>query len=1366
MSDDFDDLQEFLGMMGSDEVASPEREPEKKTPPPATSTSFPDFGTDDDGLDDVLDGMVEHENQFDLTKPWMSEIGLDRFHLVRTEAEFNAIVDKIIELGEGALDLETEGFDNRIDYDEDGRPSTKHKIVGVCLGADGHGYYAPLRHKFEAVYGEKDPNLNIAQVEEALRRLCWASQPKIQEDAYQEDPVWSTKTDKTHQHIKLFFWNAKFDQEFLYPVTGIDIWHPESFEDGLLAAYVIYTDDDLSLKENSERRLYVEAGKEKHPCEMIHFKDLFPPGTKKNDRRFYDLYPDVGPDGKPNSVVLYGCSDGICTWLLCTDTKNLPSKVKRVVSPSTPWITKDEFSDFVLLARKGLRYAFTYRLEKQTAQTVRIMERSRTRIDIEEVKKIAAEAEVEQASYLEQIQSMAAERGFPNFNPGSPEQLSKFLFEPSGLDLVPKPGKTEGEDQYKTDGDTLEKLSATLGDDAPPILDWVVKYRQIDKQIGTYLRGMIQSCDENGCLRFNFRQDGAISGRFTAPKGKEGHGYAQVPIHGIPAKHDPKRPACANSLRRAFIPHDGYVLVKVDYAGQELRVVANISEENLWINEFLEGDGDLHTLTAIAFFPGLTKADPMFKDKRKAGKCVHPDSLVFSNGQLKPLIETFDFPSEPDTFLDLPGSSVFNGTCAAGVHQSYFGGESDLVHVVTSGSILTCTPRHQFKLRDGRFVPAGSLEKGFELELCSSPELSLSPPPKLELDLWPGMPTTTYQTKSVLVCTDIAYFAGAFAGDGTGNDSYVAITHGCRGDVDAYGNPFDDWVDSLVRSCCVCGFDPRPNDKRSPYLDSSALVRFFRTIGISRKRQKRLRVPSWVMSSRDLALHYLAGLFDTDGTISVKGGLDWTTKSAVFAGQVATLMRCVGLDFNVGVTYNKTYRRHYYRLRLTVVSSWSMKPYLRHRGKANLLHAPEKVSHTKDQLLVVQVIPAKRGACLDISMAADPHVYWVNGLVTHNTANFALVYGGGVRAIQRAVKCDEMEAARKLQAFHKSVPSFAAWTNGQHAFVKKNLGVVTGFRRWIAIPDARAKAGDVYYVKGEKMSRTKKDAKKIVAACERKASNLPIQGSGSDILKISLVRLVREFIKRRWLRNGGDDRVRMVMTVHDEIVFEIKKEHVMEVMPVIIEQMESPSNAASKKWAVPLVVEPLIGTNWELGSSDGSDDWLKIIKGKVPIPPCLEGCVVPRSKPSSTTAKPLPAQVIPEQPVLKALVQPSPEPITQGFESESPRQDGSFSELPSIPDNIEPLPPPPKGVSVVVFRLSVQGMTLEGIKSVLRAILVCAPYLDSFDKKANGPVLHLMNCEDKTLIGPEERVYISPQRFQDELQRVNLPSEYELQVTG
>jgi len=771
MSDIGDEDFDFLNL--------PENSAEKKlvTPPEPEGV----FG-EGDGLDDFMasTGMQRERDVPDPAKPWMK---FHEFKLVQSLAEVEALVDAAIAAKKCSLDLETEGLDNRIFYTPDRKPYTVHQIVGYCISIDGKaGYYIPVRHK----PGEGQPDLNvkpIEAVESAIRRLCLAAQPKPKE-ANPKDPL-AFREFETGPQLVIEFWNAKFDQEMLFPVTGLDWWHPESFEDGCLGAFTVNTADaeegELGLKDKAKSHLSVEEtinGKVvRHPYEMIELKELFLKGREIH----FDL---LSPD-EPG-VIKYACSDAICTTLLC------------------------QRDDLVKLAKA--KYGFTYRLEKQVTEVVRHMERNRVKINRQKAQVLHEYHTKKRADLAAQIGALAESRGFYGLDIESPKQLGEFLFGENGLDLKPKPDKNEKSGQYKTDGDTLEGMAKDLGEEAPPILKWIVSYREEAKLLGTYLDKLCNNFDSHvktlSEMRFNFKQTGAETGRFSAPaqKDKVSHGFAGLPIHGVPN---------STAFRALFEAREGYAMVKCDYAGQELRVVANVSGEPVWIKEFLEGTGDLHSITARAFFnkPEVTKEE---------------------------------------------------------------------------------------------------------------------------------------------------------------------------------------------------------------------------------------------------------------------------------------------------------------------------------RGKGKI-------------------------------------------------ANFALIYGGGAAAIMRATGCDKVEGQRRKQAFDKAVPVFANWLKSQHARVKKEKGVWTPFGRWISIPDATVKEGDV--LNGHTL--TWQEAKKIQAACERNAVNAPIQGAGADIMKISMVLLHKEFHRRGWLRDGGDDSVRMLLTVHDELVFEIRYDRVAEALPIIVEQMEMPWKMArppySPPWQVPLIVEPLIGFNWGAG---------------------------------------------------------------------------------------------------------------------------------------------------------------------------------------
>jgi DNA polymerase-1 len=85
---------------------------------------------------------------------------------------------------------------------------------------------------------------------------------------------------------------------------------------------------------------------------------------------------------------------------------------------------------------------------------------------------------------------------------------------------------------------------------------------------------------------------------------------------------------------------------------------------------------------------------------------------------------------------------------------------------------------------------------------------------------------------------------------------------------------------------------------------------------------------------------------------------------------------------------------------------------------------------------------------------------------------------------------------------------------------------------------------------------------------ERVAINMPIQGSAADMIKLAMINIHKELVKRK-------TKTKMVLQVHDELLFDMHKEEVDELKPVIKKMME---NALPLK--VPVNVEVGVGKNW------------------------------------------------------------------------------------------------------------------------------------------------------------------------------------------
>ena len=87
---------------------------------------------------------------------------------------------------------------------------------------------------------------------------------------------------------------------------------------------------------------------------------------------------------------------------------------------------------------------------------------------------------------------------------------------------------------------------------------------------------------------------------------------------------------------------------------------------------------------------------------------------------------------------------------------------------------------------------------------------------------------------------------------------------------------------------------------------------------------------------------------------------------------------------------------------------------------------------------------------------------------------------------------------------------------------------------------------------------------------ERNAINSPIQGTAADMIKLAMIKIHEAFKQHNF-------RSRMVLQVHDELVFDVIKDEVEKVKPVILECMESAMTLPNN---IPILAEVGVGENW------------------------------------------------------------------------------------------------------------------------------------------------------------------------------------------
>ena len=162
------------------------------------------------------------------------------------------------------------------------------------------------------------------------------------------------------------------------------------------------------------------------------------------------------------------------------------------------------------------------------------------------------------------------------FNVASPKQLKEILFEK--LDISTKGiGKTKT--GFSTAAGQLEKML-----DMHPIISLIMEHRELSKLKNTYLDALPQLVNkETGRVHTNFNQTRTSTGRLSS---------SDPNLQNIPMRTELGR-----SIRKAFIPEKGNVLISADYSQIELRVAADLSEDKNLIQIFKE-EKDVHTITA------------------------------------------------------------------------------------------------------------------------------------------------------------------------------------------------------------------------------------------------------------------------------------------------------------------------------------------------------------------------------------------------------------------------------------------------------------------------------------------------------------------------------------------------------------------------------------------------------------------------------------------------------------------------------------------------------------------------------------------------------------------------------------------------
>ncbi|MDX8335318.1 DNA polymerase I [Candidatus Cetobacterium colombiensis] len=199
---------------------------------------------------------------------------------------------------------------------------------------------------------------------------------------------------------------------------------------------------------------------------------------------------------------------------------------------------------------------------------------------------------------LEQLTKKIYEDAQGEFNINSPKQLGEVLF--INLNIPPIKKTKTG---FSTDGEVLEKLA----EQGYEIAKYILEFRKLSKLKSTYVDPLPKMVDQNNRLHTTFNQTGTATGRLSS---------SDPNLQNIPVRTED-----GMKIRAGFIAKEGSVLLGIDYSQIELRVLAEISQDENLIEAYSENQ-DLHSLTARKIFD-LREDETVTREQRDAAKTVN-----------------------------------------------------------------------------------------------------------------------------------------------------------------------------------------------------------------------------------------------------------------------------------------------------------------------------------------------------------------------------------------------------------------------------------------------------------------------------------------------------------------------------------------------------------------------------------------------------------------------------------------------------------------------------------------------------------------------------------------------------------------------
>ena len=233
------------------------------------------------------------------------------------------------------------------------------------------------------------------------------------------------------------------------------------------------------------------------------------------------------------------------------------------------------------------------RVEMPLVEVLADMETNGIRVEADKLAAMSDRFDTRVSQLRDEIMQLAGE----TFNPDSPKQLAKILFEKLGLPIIKR--STSGP---STDVEVLQELSDH------EIASKLIEYRQLTKLKGTYVDALPKLISpKTGRIHTSFRQDVAATGRLSSSDPN----LQNIPIRSEEGRH----------IRSAFCAGpDGWLLMAADYSQIELRVLAHYCRDEHLCKAF-ELDRDIHAQVAAQVYG--VELDQVTSQQRRSAKAIN-----------------------------------------------------------------------------------------------------------------------------------------------------------------------------------------------------------------------------------------------------------------------------------------------------------------------------------------------------------------------------------------------------------------------------------------------------------------------------------------------------------------------------------------------------------------------------------------------------------------------------------------------------------------------------------------------------------------------------------------------------------------------